>query len=73
MEKNDLTQYSYEEAMERLDQALHALDSGEVTLEESLQLFQDGLAMVQICQNKLAQAEGKIKLLQGDQFVEMGE
>ncbi|MBR6756223.1 MAG: exodeoxyribonuclease VII small subunit [Peptococcaceae bacterium] len=66
-------QQSYEKALERLEQVIAELDTGELPLEASIQLFQDGLEMIKICQAKLNDAEGKIRQLTDNGFVEMGE
>ena len=50
MEEKELT---YEQAMERLEQALYRLDAGDLPLEESLNCFQEGLNYIKICQEKL--------------------
>jgi exodeoxyribonuclease VII small subunit len=68
MEQKEL---SYEQAMEQLDQVLRRLDAGELPLEESISCFQDGLEYIKICQAKLAAAEGKLKILRGEEFVDM--
>lgn len=66
-------QQSYEKALERLEKVIAELDTGELPLETSIQLFQDGLEMIKICQAKLNDAEGKIRQLTDNGFVEMGE
>ena len=66
-------QQSYETALARLEQVIAQLDSGELPLESSIELFQDGLEMIKICQAKLNDAEGKIRQLTSSGFVEMGE
>lgn len=48
---------SFEEAMERLDQILQKLDSGEVTLDESLKLFSEGSSLIALCSGKLEEAK----------------
>lgn len=66
-------EYTYETAIARLEQVIGQLDAGDLPLESSITLFQDGLQMVKICQEKLQAAEGKLQQLRGDSFVEMGE
>ena len=70
MKEKELT---YEQAMERLEQALYRLDAGDLPLEESLNCFQEGLNYIKICQEKLNGAEGKLKLLRGEKFVDWQE
>lgn len=55
---------SFEKAMEQLDDALKALSAGDLPLEEAIRQYQTGIDMVRICQQKLSQAQQKIKILQ---------
>lgn len=64
---------SYEQAMEQLEQVLRRLDAGELPLEESISCFQEGLEYIKLCQAKLTEAEGTLKILRGEEFVEMQE
>ena len=60
MENNNMT---FEEAMTRLEEVVRTLESGSATLEQSLQLYEEGIALVRVCSGKLDAAEKKIKLL----------
>lgn len=68
MEEREL---SYEQAMEQLEQVLRRLDAGDLPLEEAISCFQDGLEYIKLCQAKLTAAEGKLKILRGEEFVEV--
>jgi len=61
---------SYEQAMEQLEQVLRRLDGGELPLEESISCFQEGLEYIKVCQAKLTAAEGKLKILRGEEFAD---
>lgn len=52
---------TFEEKMQRLDQIVRALERGEVALEESLQLFREGTALVEDCGKLLDEAELQVK------------
>ena len=52
---------SFEESMLRLEQIVRAMEQGDVALEESLKLFQEGTALVSDCQKLLDNAELQIK------------
>lgn len=52
---------SFEENMERLEQIVRAMERGDVPLEESLKLFQEGTALVQACGKLLDDAELQVK------------
>lgn len=52
---------NFEENMLRLEQIVRAMERGDVALEESLKLFQEGTELVRTCQNLLEEAELQIK------------
>lgn len=54
---------SFEEAMAALEQIVNRLEQGELGLDQSLQLFEQGVALVRYCSRQLDEAERKIQLL----------
>lgn len=60
MAKKELT---FEEAMERLENIVSSLESGDFPLEESLKLFEEGVKLVKKCNKKLESVEGSVKML----------
>jgi exodeoxyribonuclease VII small subunit len=54
---------SFEGALEQLQTAVKKLESGELSLEESLQCFERGIQLTRLCQEHLASAEQKVELL----------
>lgn len=48
---------SFEQNMQRLEQIVRAMEQGDVPLEESLKLFQEGTALVASCEKLLDEAE----------------
>jgi exodeoxyribonuclease VII small subunit len=54
---------SFEEAMESLEEIVSKLESGEVSLEESLKLYQDGKKLAKLLEERLSSAEEKVKEL----------
>ena len=52
---------TFEENMQRLEQIVRAMERGEVALEESLKLFQEGTQLVQSCGKLLDEAELQVK------------
>jgi len=52
---------SFEESMLRLEQIVRAMERGDVALEESLKLFQEGTQLVQTCTKLLDDAQLQIK------------
>lgn len=51
---------TFEENMERLEQIVRAMEKGDVPLEESLKLFQEGTALVKSCAKLLDEAEQQV-------------
>ena len=58
-----MKQKSFEEALERLDEIVTNLETGEVALEESIKLFEEGMQLTKHCMEKLTQAEKKLHKL----------
>jgi exodeoxyribonuclease VII small subunit len=53
----------YESAMNRLQEITEALESGETKLEQAIELYTEGLEIAKFCEEKLAEAEKKIKVI----------
>lgn len=57
---------TFEQSMARLDAIVRQMEQGNVPLEESLKLFQEGTGLVQTCTQLLDQAELEVvKLMKG--------
>ena len=52
---------TFEENMQRLEQIVRAMERGDVPLEESLKLFQEGTELVRRCGKLLDEAEMQVK------------
>ena len=52
---------SFEQNMARLEQIVRAMERGDVALEESLKLFQEGTQLVQTCTKLLDEAQLQVK------------
>ena len=57
---------TFEKAMKRLEEIGQALESGDIALEESIKLYEEGIELIDFCQKKLAEAEKKVKKLSRD-------
>lgn len=55
------TNRTFEENMQRLEQIVRAMERGDVALEESLALFQEGTRLVQECGKLLDNAELQVR------------
>ena len=54
---------SFEAAIARLEEIVRALESGNTPLDTSLSLFEEGVSLVKLCNERLDGAEQKIKML----------
>lgn len=54
---------SFEKALERLEQIVDELEGGNLSLEDALKRYEEGVKFSRTCQEKLAQAEKKIEVL----------
>lgn len=54
---------NFENAIARLEQIVRALESGSAPLDDALALFEEGVRLVKLCNEKLDSAETRIKLL----------
>lgn len=52
---------TFEESMQRLEQIVRAMERGDVPLEESLKLFQEGTDLVRSCNQLLEKAQLQVK------------
>jgi len=53
----------FEEALSRLENIVFQLESGQLSLEESIARFEEGVKLGKICREKLGQAQEKIEIL----------
>ena len=61
MKKNE--EPSFEEALAALEAIVDRLEKGELSLEESLKLYEEGIRLSRLCHGKLEEAEGRIEML----------
>ena len=54
---------NFEQSMARLEQIVRAMERGDVALEESLKLFQEGTELVRNCQKLLDEAQLQVKMI----------
>ena len=63
MNENNVT---FEQSLMRLEQIVRALEHGDVPLEESLKLFQEGTGLVRSCQKLLDDAKLQVQEVMAD-------
>jgi exodeoxyribonuclease VII small subunit len=57
---------SFEAALKQLEELVQRLEKGELALEESLKLYEEGIRLSRYCHGKLEEAEGKLEQLVKD-------
>ena len=57
---------TFESALKQLEELVGRLEKGELPLEESLKLYEEGIRLSRYCHAKLEEAEGRIELLMKD-------
>jgi exodeoxyribonuclease VII small subunit len=63
MSTEKLKKLSYEEALKKLEVIVSKLEDAEISLEESIEAFQEGLALSSYCREKLSEIEFKVDFL----------
>jgi exodeoxyribonuclease VII small subunit len=63
-EKN--SEPTFEEALERLESIVAAMESDNISLDDAISKFEEGIALSRVCHRKLGRAAGKIELLVRD-------
>ena len=53
----------FEEALEKLEEIVRRMEGGEMTLEESLRAFEEGIKLSRLCAKKLDEADRRVELL----------
>ena len=58
---------TFESSLGELEKIVHKLEDGDLSLEESLKLFEDGVRISRECQERLNKAERRIEILLKDE------
>jgi exodeoxyribonuclease VII small subunit len=64
MDSIDPAQLSFEAALKQLETIVHRLESGDASLEDSIDLYTQGQALKAHCEKKLADATARIEAIQ---------
>ncbi len=54
---------SFEDSLKKLETIVERLETGDLPLEDSLKLFEEGVGLSAACKQKLDAAEGKVQML----------
>jgi exodeoxyribonuclease VII small subunit len=61
-----MTELKFEECLARLEEIVKALEAGNLPLDESLRVFEEGIVLARHCARYLEQAERRIEILAKD-------
>lgn len=62
----DILQLSFEQALSELETIVDRLETGDVALEESIEIYQRGAQLRNYCDEKLKSAQARIEKITGD-------
>ena len=82
-ETKEIEDLSFEEALEQLDETVNALESGSLTLAQSMAMYERGMKLARVCNEMLTSAEMKVtrirtaygeqmRMVDGDEHMEGG-
>ena len=54
---------TFEEAVARLEEIVRLMEDGKLSLDDSLKAFEEGIALVRLCNGKLDSAEQRVRIL----------
>ena len=54
---------NFEDSLKKLESIVGKLEQGDLPLEESLKLFEEGVSLSAVCKQELDAAEGKVQIL----------
>ena len=61
-----MSEKSFEDAMSRLEDIVKDLEGGELSLEDSFKVFEEGMKLIKFCSGKLEEVEQKVTMLVKD-------
>ncbi len=64
---------NFEKSLEQLESLVAKMESGELSLEESLKAFEEGVKLSRDCQTRLTEAEQRVQILIDQQAVDFDE
>jgi len=70
-EKNDISKLSFEDAIKELTDIVGKIEQGQIPLQNSLEQYERGMALIKHCQNILRSAEKRIEKISKEE--QMGD
>ena len=63
MDKDTIQNMKFEDALKRLEEIVRMLEGGKSPLDQSLELYEEAVALVKICNARLDSAQQKVTML----------
>ena len=63
MSKDIMPSISFEAGLTRLEEVVKMLEHGEIPLEQSIDLFEEGIKLANLCQHKIVSAKQRVEVL----------
>ncbi|HAW96895.1 MAG TPA: exodeoxyribonuclease VII small subunit [Opitutae bacterium] len=70
-EVEDEADLTFEDALSRLEEVVHRMESGDIPLESLVENYQSGVSLLKLCRAKIEAAEMKVKEVSGGEAVEL--
>lgn len=58
-----MAEEKFEEALEKLEEIVRKMESGDFTLDESLKAFEEGIRLSRLCAQRIDEAERRVEIL----------
>lgn len=68
-----MSKVNFEKSLLRLEEITQKLESGELSLDESLKIFEEGIKLARVCENKLTEAEQTLEILKSTDYQDFEE
>jgi exodeoxyribonuclease VII small subunit len=65
--KEPVAAVDFESALKRLEEIVRKLEAGELSLDSTLELFEEGIKLSRFCHSRLEQAERRVEILLKDE------
>tara|TARA_B100000945_G_scaffold101725_1_gene80211 strand:- start:567 stop:815 length:249 start_codon:yes stop_codon:yes gene_type:complete len=63
--ESEFSKLSFEEALEKLEEIVRDLESGNVSLDDSVRYYEEGSKLMKFCEKKLTEARMKVEKVSG--------
>lgn len=64
---------NFEDSLKRLEEITEKMENQDITLDESLKIFEEGITLSRFCEKKLSEAEQKLEILKSTDMDELLE